>query len=148
MAKVRIQKELDDFAKHDYENISVEMPSSENLHELKALIIGASDTPYYGGIFRLNIVLPKEYPYKPPNVKFETKMFHPNIGVNGDICLDILKNEWSPVLTISRVLLSICSLLSDCNANSPLNSEAANLYKTNRAEYNKTVIEYVQMYAQ
>ena len=94
--------------------------------------MGPEDSPYSGGVFFLNIVFPPDYPFKPPKVTFTTKIYHCNINSNGSICLDILKDQWSPALTISKVLLSISSLLTDANPDDPLVPEIANLYKTNR----------------
>merc|ERR1712107_543062 len=81
----------------------------------------------------------EEFPTKPPHVRFSTKMFHPNIYNNGEICLDILQNQWSPIYDISAILTSIQSLLTDPNPNSPANVEAAKLYQENRREYDRRV---------
>lgn len=60
------------------------------------------DSPYAGGVFFLSITFPTDYPFKPPKVSFTTKIYHPNINANGSICLDILRDQWSPALTISK----------------------------------------------
>ena len=64
--------------------------------------MGPPDSPYSGGVFFLNITFPTDYPFKPPKVQFITKIYHPNINANGSICLDILRDQWSPALTISK----------------------------------------------
>ena len=109
--------------------------------------MGPEDSPYSGGVFFLNIVFPPDYPFKPPKVTFTTKIYHCNINSNGSICLDILKDQWSPALTISKVLLSISSLLTDANPDDPLVPEIANLYKTNRESHDNTAREWTQRYA-
>merc|ERR1712070_735886 len=103
--------------------------------------------PYEGGVFFLNIAFPSDYPFKPPKCHFTTKIYHCNISSNGSICLDILKDQCSPALTIAKVLLSISSLLTDPNPADPLVPEIAHVYKTNKAEYEKTAREWTSKYA-
>ena len=136
----RLQKELAEINKNDILNISAG-PINNNLFEWEAVILGPDDTPYHEGIFKLNISIPSNYPFKPPSVIFTTKIYHPNINSSGNICLDILKTHWSPALTIMKVLLSICSLLSDPNPSDPLVPEIANQLKTDFQLYIKTARE-------
>lgn len=110
-------------------------------------ILGPMDSPYFGGIFFLNIKFPENYPFKPPTITFETPIFHPNIGTTGGICLDILKDKWSPAFTVSTLLISITSLLTDPNPRDPLNTEAAALYQRSRKEYELKAREYTAKYA-
>uniref|UniRef100_A0A8C5C2L5 Ubiquitin conjugating enzyme E2 D4 n=1 Tax=Gadus morhua TaxID=8049 RepID=A0A8C5C2L5_GADMO len=104
-------------------------------------------SPYQGGVFFLTIHFPTDYPFKPPKVAFTTKIYHPNINSNGSICLDILRSQWSPALTVSKVLLSICSLLCDPNPDDPLVPEIAHTYKSDREKYNRLAREWTQKYA-
>jgi ubiquitin-protein ligase len=128
-----------------------------------------ADSPYSGGVFFLAIHFPTDYPFKPPKVNFTTRIYHPNINSNGSICLDILRDQWSPALTISKgmmtkppqppylfiltetnklsVLLSICSMLTDPNPDDPLVPEIAHVYKTDRARYEQTAREWTRKYA-
>ncbi|MBA0724807.1 hypothetical protein Golax_021467 [Gossypium laxum] len=125
----------------------VRRPVVEDMFHWQATIMGPSDSPYAGGVFLVSIHFPPDYPFKPPKVAFRTKVFHPNINSNGSICLDILKEQWSPALTISKVLLSICSLLTDPNPDDPLVPEIAHMYKTDRAKYEATARGWTQKYA-
>ena len=109
--------------------------------------MGPSDSPYQGGVFFLNIRFPSDYPFKPPKVTFTTRIYHPNINANGSICLDILKDQWSPALTISKVLLSISSLLTDPNPDDPFVPDIATLYKSDKNAYEKNAKEWTKKYA-
>eukprot|EP01126_Amoeba_proteus_P029397 TRINITY_DN2899_c0_g2_i6.p1 TRINITY_DN2899_c0_g2~~TRINITY_DN2899_c0_g2_i6.p1 ORF type:complete len:120 (-),score=6.46 TRINITY_DN2899_c0_g2_i6:77-436(-) len=110
----RIAKELKDIVVDPPSSCSAG-PVGEDITHWNATILGPEDSPFAGGVFFLDIHFPADYPFKPPKIQFVTKVYHPNINRNGSICLDILKEQWSPALTISRVLLSISSLLCDPN---------------------------------
>ncbi|GLJ49210.1 hypothetical protein SUGI_1038900 [Cryptomeria japonica] len=122
-------------------------PVADDMFHWQATIMGPPESPYSGGVFLVTIHFPPDYPFKPPKVAFRTKVFHPNINSNGSICLDILKEQWSPALTISKVLLSICSLLTDPNPDDPLVPEIAHMYKTDRSKYETTARSWTQKYA-
>ncbi|KAK4420610.1 Ubiquitin-conjugating enzyme E2 [Sesamum alatum] len=130
MASKRIQKELKDLQKDPPASCSAG-PVGEDMFHWQATIMGPSDSHSLGGCF----------------VSFKTKVYHPNINSNGSICLDILKDQWSPALTISKVLLSICSLLTDPNPDDPLVPEIAHMYKTDRVKYETTARSWTQKYA-
>jgi ubiquitin-conjugating enzyme E2 D/E len=146
MALRRITRELEDLKNDPPMNCSAG-PESDDMFRWEGVIIGPSDSPYAGGIFKLKIIFPLEYPFKCPIITFTTKIYHPNINSTGIICLDILKNQWSPALTISKILLSICSMLTDPNPNDPLMPDIAQLYKTSLEDYNRAAREYTQQYA-
>ena len=146
MAEKRIAKELREIIRDPPANCSAGQVN-DNIQKWQATIYGPNDSPYQGGIFFLDINFPLDYPFKPPKVNFTTKIYHPNINSNGAICLDILKENWSPALTISKVLLSISSLLDDPNPDDPLVPEVARKYKNDRANFNQTAIDWTKKYA-
>lgn len=132
----RLKSEYNKILTDPPENISAG-PINKNYYKWEAQIIGPSNSVYQGAIFKLNIDIPENYPFKPPKIKFETPIFHPNINRYGDICLDTITTNWTPIMSISKVLLSICSLLTDPNPDDPLEEEIANLYKNDRNEFNR-----------
>ena len=142
----RLTKELQEIRKDPPLNISAG-PINDNLFEWEAVLLGPTETPYEGGVFILNIHIPLDYPMKPPNILFKTKIYHPNINSTGAICLDILKNNWSPSLTLSKILLSICSLLNDPNCDDPLVPDIAKECKNNYPLFIKNAKEWTQYYA-
>jgi len=146
MALKRINKELQDLGRDPPAQCSAG-PVGDDLFHWQATIMGPPDSPYQGGVFFLTIHFPTDYPFKPPKVAFTTRIYHPNINSNGSICLDILRSQWSPALTISKVLLSICSLLCDPNPDDPLVPEIARIYKTDREKYNELAREWTRKYA-
>jgi ubiquitin-conjugating enzyme E2 D/E len=126
----RIYNELTDLMNNPVPNCSA--GPNDDITKWQATIFGPEDTPYHGGVFNLTIDFSTEYPFKPPRVVFTTPIYHCNINAHGGICLDILKNNWSPALNVSKLLLSICSLLSEPNPDDPLVPEIAELYRKNR----------------
>ncbi len=127
MAGKRITKEYKELQTEPLGGLTAG-PSGDDLFQWSACLLGPEGSVYQGGTFALTLQFPTDYPFKPPKVKFSTKVFHPNISSDGGICIDILKDQWSPALSISKVLLSISSMLTDPNPNSPLNAEAGEWY--------------------
>ncbi|KAM5324150.1 ubiquitin-conjugating enzyme E2 D1 isoform X3 [Bos indicus] len=120
MALKRIQKELSDLQRDPPAHCSAG-PVGDDLFHWQATIMGP--------------------------IAFTTKIYHPNINSNGSICLDILRSQWSPALTVSKVLLSICSLLCDPNPDDPLVPDIAQIYKSDKEKYNRHAREWTQKYA-
>ncbi len=146
MAMKRIQRELAELGEDPPANCSAG-PVDDDLFHWSATIMGPDDSPYSGGLFFLDIHFPADYPFKPPKVTFTTRIYHCNINSNGGICLDILKEQWSPALTISKVLLSICSLLTDANPDDPLVPEIADLLRKSKSVHDANAREWTQKYA-
>jgi ubiquitin-conjugating enzyme E2 N len=111
------------------------------------VIVGPSSSPYEGGVFKLELFLPEDYPMAAPKVRFLTRIYHPNVDKLGRICLDILKDKWSPALQIRTVLLSIQALMSAPNPDDPLDENVAKMWKTDEAVAMETAREWTRMYA-
>lgn len=123
-------------------------PVGEDMKHWKGTIHGPKDTPYDGGTFVIDIVLTSNYPFEPPKMKFDTKVWHPNVSSQtGAICLDILKKEWSPALTIKTALISVQALLAAPEPDDPQDGVVANEYKSDHEKWKKTAKLWTQQYA-
>jgi ubiquitin-conjugating enzyme E2 A len=117
----------------------------ESVMKWSAVLFGPEGTEWEGGVFRLSVVFPEDYPTNPPDVRFIAPIpFHPNIYSNGKICIDILQHNWSNAYELSSVLTSVQALLVDPNPNSPANNDAARLFTDNRTEYKRRVKKCVE----
>jgi len=123
-------------------------PDEENQRYFSVIIEGPIQSPYAHGVFKLELFCPEEYPMSAPKVRFLTRIYHPNIDKLGRICLDILKDKWSPALQIRTVLISIQALLSAPNPEDPLAEDIAKEWKQNEARAIETAKEWTRMYAQ
>ena len=137
-AKRRLLKDLSAISKYEDESIFAR-PLEDDIFTWVAIITGPQNTPYEGGTFSLILCFDDEYPSHPPEVSFLSEMFHPNIYPNGDLCLDIIKNKWSPSYDVLSILLSVQSLLNDPNNESPANPQAAKMHDTDPEEYTQRV---------
>ena len=146
MTTKRILSELKNLQKDPPANCSAG-PIGDDLYKWQATLMGPEGTPYEGGVFLLSINFSEDYPFKPPKVSFITKIYHCNIRSDGAICLDILKEQWSPALTISKVLLSICSLLDEPNPDDPLVPDIAELLQANKELHDEKARNYTTIYA-
>lgn len=124
-------------------------PIDGNLNNWRAIVMGPVDTPFEGGHFELDIVVPSSYPLMPPAIRFNTKLFHPNVHPKtGEICLDILKNAWSPAWTLQSTCRAIIVLLSDAEPESPLNCDAGNLLRAgDKRGFRSVARMYTLLYA-
>eukprot|EP00049_Salpingoeca_infusionum_P001503 m.48781 g.48781 ORF g.48781 m.48781 type:complete len:163 (+) comp11060_c0_seq1:252-740(+) len=142
-ARRRLLRDLRELKKEAPQGIMA-APLDSNILQWKAVIFGPPGTPFEDGIFKLSMKFTEEYPDKSPTVTFVTPVYHPNIYTNGNICLDILQNQWRSTYSVAGVLTSIQSLLDEPNTASPANADAAHLFQTDRVEYERKVHECVE----
>ncbi|EPS93215.1 hypothetical protein FOMPIDRAFT_131077 [Fomitopsis schrenkii] len=142
----RIHREIADLKKEDLGNITL-APSDDNLFNWKATIPGPEGSVYEDGLFRVEINLAHDYPFSAPKVTFQTRIYHMNINDRGSICIDILKHNWSPALSLFKVILSLSSLLTDPNPKDPLVPPIATEYIRNRAQHDRTARQWTELYA-
>lgn len=144
----KILKELADVAQDTASGITLTPITEGDLTHLEGTFIGPPDTPYAGGRFKVDIQVPQEYPFKPPAMKFTTRVYHPNVLlVTGAICLDILTKKWTPVLTCKLVLMLLQLLLQLPEPLDPQDAEVARVFLQDPAAFDATAREWTATYA-
>lgn len=136
----------------DYKLITQQPPegvrfiSQKSLLEWECEIDGPIGTIWEGGTFRLAVIFPQDYPFRAPNVKFITPMYHPNVSKQGGICLDLLIDKWLPSYHTASLLISIRSFLDDPNPEHGLNNDALEVYRKDKKKYEENVKAWIAQY--
>lgn len=151
IASQRIKRELGDIA-NDKEagrcGVKVSLNNESNMLDLRGEISGPPETPYAGGQFMLEILIPETYPFNPPKIKFLTKIWHPNISsVTGAVCVDILKDQWAAAMTLRTVLLSLQALLSAPAPDDPQDAVVASQFMDTHGVFLETAKHWTGIYA-
>ncbi|OQR74030.1 ubiquitin protein ligase-like, partial [Tropilaelaps mercedesae] len=154
---ILLRRQLHELNKHPVEGFSAGLVDDSDIYKWQVLIIGPPDTPYEGGLFKAQLLFPKEYPLRPPKMTFVSDIWHPNIAKTGEICISILhepgddkygyekaNERWLPVHTVETILISVISLLSEPNDASPANIDAAKEWRDNYAEFKRKVARCVR----
>ncbi|KAG0327841.1 hypothetical protein BGZ99_006795 [Dissophora globulifera] len=148
MAVRRLNTELGALTNQPVDNVTVGPTDDSDILHWHGQINGPANSPYKGGIFKFELTFPVEYPFKPPKVKFVTKIYHPNIDEEGAICVALLKyDQWKPATRVTHVLQSLVQLLEEPNPDDPLMTDIAEIYSTDQAKFQKTAKEYTKKYA-
>ncbi|KAK1266731.1 Constitutive photomorphogenesis protein 10 [Acorus gramineus] len=142
----RIQKEMLEFGADPPSGCSAG-PKGDNLYQWVSTIMGPQGSPYEGGVFFIEISIPTDYPFKPPKVVFKTRIYHCNVDPSGNVSLGILKDGWSPALTIAKVLLAVRSVLTNPDTSCPVVSSIARLYLTDKAKHDEIAVEWTMRFA-
>ncbi|KFM25308.1 Ubiquitin-conjugating enzyme E2 27 [Auxenochlorella protothecoides] len=141
-------KEITDIRRDTASGVTIS-PTGDNIRELVGCLRGPPDTPYAGGYFYVSITLDQQHPFAPPKMRFQNKVWHPNVSsANGAICLDILKDQWSPAMTLKTALLSLQSLLSSPQPDDPQDAVVARQCLTDPAEFQRTARLWTESFAQ
>jgi len=153
-----LKRQLNELAKNPIDLVSVGLTDDSNIYDWEILIMGPDGTLFEGGFFKAQLVFPKDFPNKPPKMTFKSEMWHPNIYENGEVCISILheagtdqhnphetaEERWRPILGVEQILISVISMLSDPNDESPANLDAAIQWRNDRPGFKKRVRQCVR----
>ncbi|MCI4394405.1 hypothetical protein PGIGA_G00168220 [Pangasianodon gigas] len=147
-----LRRQLAELNKNPVEGFSAGLIDDNDLYRWEVLIIGPPDTLYEGGVFKAHLTFPKDYPLRPPKMKFITEIWHPNVDKNGDVCISILhepgedkygyekpEERWLPIHTVETIMISVISMLADPNGDSPANVDAAKEWREDRHACSVTI---------
>jgi len=143
--KRRIEKDVMELMMSDHDVTLID----DSIQQFFVIFHGPPDTPYEGGVWKIRVELPDQYPIKSPSIGFTNKIYHPNIDEgSGSVCLDVINQTWSPMFGLLNIFENFLPhLLRYANPSDPLNTEASNLMTKDESRYNETVKKYVQQYA-
>ncbi|KAK3810823.1 MAG: ubiquitin-conjugating enzyme/RWD-like protein [Benniella sp.] len=151
-ATLLLKRQLKDLTRNPVEGFSAGLVDDANIFEWDILIMGPQDTLYESGFYKAVMTFPPDYPLMPPKLTFKTEMYHPNVYPNGEVCISILhppgedkygyeqaSERWSPVHTVETILVSVISMLSSPNDESPANIDAAKEWREDYPSFKKKV---------
>lgn len=138
---IRVQKDINDLDTPP--SMLVTFPDPDDIMNFK-ISISPEEGYYHTGTFSFSVSVPEEYPHKPPKVKCNTLVYHPNIDLDGNVCLNILRQDWKPVLSLSSILYGLQLLFLEPNPDDPLNKDAANLLKRDTLAFHRNVAASVR----
>ncbi|XP_022184664.1 probable ubiquitin-conjugating enzyme E2 7 [Nilaparvata lugens] len=152
-----LRKQLTELKKCPVDGFSAGLIDDSDVYRWEVMVIGPPDTPYEGGFFKAHLIFPKEYPLRPPTMKFVSEMWHPNIDKAGNVCISILhepgddrwgyelaSERWLPVHTVETILVSVISMLADPNSDSPANVDAAKQLRDDYPAFKSNVARCVR----
>eukprot|EP01067_Filipodium_phascolosomae_P001215 Filipodium_phascolosomae@DN1831_c0_g1_i1.p2 len=153
VARELLKKQLIELTRDDSSGFSVGLDDDSNWFKWRVCFEGPPETIYEGGIFNALLTFPDDFPNSPPDMRFETEMWHPNIYPDGKVCISILhppgtdafneqesaEERWRPILGVEAILVSVISMLGEPNLDSPANVDAANEIKNDPEGYKKKV---------
>ncbi|XP_076452949.1 ubiquitin-conjugating enzyme E2 G1-like isoform X1 [Babylonia areolata] len=152
-----LSRQLAELSKSGTEGFSAGLIDDDDVYKWEVLIYGPPETLFEGGYFKAHLIFPKEYPNRPPKMKFVSEMWHPNIDPDGNVCISILhepgddkygyekaSERWLPIHTVETILVSVISMLADPNDESPANVDAAKMWREQPEEFKKRVSRCVR----
>ncbi|KAH7107438.1 UBC-like protein [Auriculariales sp. MPI-PUGE-AT-0066] len=142
----RIQREIIMLESTPVAGVSV-TPDESNLLSWAGTIKPSAESPYKGGTFKFSMVFPDNFPFKAPSVKFLTKIYHPGVNEQGEICVTILKDDWKPTINVSTILTTIADKINNPSPDDPFEPEAAQLLRENKPKFLATAKEWTKKYA-
>ncbi|KAM0993660.1 hypothetical protein EV2_009616 [Malus domestica] len=142
----QLAKELKSLDESPPEGIQVGL-NDDDFSIIYADIEGPAGTPYENGVFHMKLLLSRDFPHSPPKGYFLTKIFHPNIATNGEICVNTLKKDWNPSLGLRHVLIVVRCLLIEPFPESALNEQAGKMLLENYEEYARHARLYTGIHA-
>ncbi|EGP90696.1 unnamed protein product [Zymoseptoria tritici ST99CH_1A5] len=150
MANKRIMKEFQENTSSAPTGCSIKLAKEDDMNLWDVTMDGPADSAYAGGKFHIQVILPKEYPFKPPTLSFKTKIYHPNVSNDerGAMCLGMLKaDEWKPPNKIADVLKLVRAVLAAPQPDDAVETGIADEFKNNNAGFQKTAKEWTAKYA-